>query len=280
MRGAALVCPALRDLVSSGVRVNSLAWACAKFQSLRMRMAVWSLANWLALMAIVGAEESRLETAKEAFAREDYSRVIELLQGGAGTEDVAAKQLLAASHQRRGEVHFQNARIEESLKDFDRVLELIPEQAPHHWQRGIACYYAGRYADGAAQFELHRTVNPDDVENAVWHFLCVVRSPGGSVKLARSRLFPVKEDGRVPMKEIHDLFAGYTTADAVLAAGRAGGDLSRFYADLYVGLYDEALGKAAESSQLIAQAAVNPKANHYMGDVARTHLLVREGAKR
>lgn len=255
-----------------------------RFQSPGMTRGAWSLASWLALLAcqLMAAESSPLELAKEAFARDDYNRVIELFQGGIGPgpEAMAEKHMLAAAHQRRGEVHFQNGRIEECLKDFDRVIELIPEQAPHHWQRGIACYYAGRYADGAAQFELHRTVNPDDVENAVWHFLCVVRSPGGSVKLARTKLFAFKADSRVPMKEIYELFAGNATDGAVLAAGRAGGDLSRFYADLYVGLYDEALGKAAESLQLIAQAAVNPKANHYMGDVARTHLLVREGGKR
>ena len=37
----------------------------------------------------------------------------------------------------------------------------------------------------AGQFELHQRVNPQDVENAVWHYLCKVKlvhvaaSPGG-----------------------------------------------------------------------------------------------------
>lgn len=239
-------------------------------------------AAWAVLLLPGGllGDTSPLESAKEAYAAEDYDRVIELLQGSAGSdvdEENRSSELLAAAHQRRGELHFQNGRIAECLVDFDRVVQLIPAQAPHHWQRGIACYYAGRYAEGAAQFELHRTVNPEDVENAVWHFLCVARAPGGSVEVARDKLIPIRGDRRVPMKQIHDLYAGKSAPEAVLAAGTEGGDLGKFYADLYVGLYYEALGKAAESLQHIALAAVNPRANHYMGDVARTHLLVREG---
>lgn len=221
-----------------------------------------------------------IDSAKEAYTQERFQQVIELLRddpASAGEEALVAGQLLAAAHQRRGEQHFQNGRIQECLADFNRVVALSPEQAPHHWQRGIALYYAGLFAEGAAQFELHRTVNPEDVENSVWHFLCSARSPGGSVEMARAKLIPVREDGRPPMKEIFELFAGKISPKQVLSAGKAGGDQSRFYADLYVGLYLEALGKKAESLQLIAQAAVNPKANHYMGDVARTHLLVREG---
>ena len=241
------------------------------------------LSGWAVFLPLcLHGESPVLTSAKEALAREDFGRVIQLLEGNpqiAPTEAEEVKQALAASHQSRGELHFQNGRIAECLKDFDRVVELIPEQGPHHWQRGIADYYAGHFVEGVEQFEQHKTVNPEDVENAAWHFLCLARAPGGSVELARSKLLPVHDDGRVPMKEIYKLYAGKTTPGAVLQAGKEGGDLSRFYADLYVGLYLEIMGKEKESLQLIARAAVNPKADHYMGDVARTHLLVREGRR-
>ena len=68
---------------------------------------------------------------------------------------------------------FLAGRVKESVAGFDRVAALVPDAAPQLWQRGIALYYAGRYQDCRTQFESHRTVNPDDVENAAWHFLCV-----------------------------------------------------------------------------------------------------------
>src|ERR1700737_4291932 len=74
----------------------------------------------------------------------------------------------AEGYNRRGAEHFKMGHIQQSLDDFDHAIRLEPGQAPYHWQRGISLYYAGRYEDGRKQFELHRTVNPNDVENAVW----------------------------------------------------------------------------------------------------------------
>jgi lipoprotein NlpI len=98
-----------------------------------------------------------------------------------------ARELAASVLRLRGEEHFRQAQIAESIADFDRQVKLQPDQAAQHWQRGIAYYYAGEYDKGARQFELHQTVNPQDVENAVWHFLCVVRAPKGSVEAARKK---------------------------------------------------------------------------------------------
>src|ERR1044071_2605955 len=81
---------------------------------------------------------------------------------------------------RRSVSDFQAGRVAESVRGFDELAKLRPDVAPQLWQRGIALYYAGRYVDCRTQFESHRTVNPNDVENAAWHFLCVARaeSPG------------------------------------------------------------------------------------------------------
>jgi hypothetical protein len=76
---------------------------------------------------------------------------------------------------------------------------MVPEQDPHHWQRGLCYYYAEEYEKGKAQFERHQTVNSQDVENAVWHFLCAVRAPGGNLAAAQKELIPIEGDGRIPI---------------------------------------------------------------------------------
>ena len=165
---------------------------------------------------------------------------------------------------------FAKGRIAESVAAFDELARIAPSEAPYLWQRGIALYYAGRYKDCRAQFESHRTVNPDDVENAAWHFLCVAR--GESPSAARAALLPVGPDPRVPMREVLEMFRGSIGADAVLkAAGTR--PQARFYAHLYVGLYSEATNDAARARQHIEAAADRQfaEAGGYMHMVARVH---------
>jgi lipoprotein NlpI len=177
--------------------------------------------------------------------------------------------------QGRGSTHFKLGQIKESIADFDRFLELAPQQTPHHWQRGTAYYYAGRFEEGRKQFELHQTVNASDVENAVWHFLCVARA--SSVESARAALIPIQGDSRVPMMEVHALFAGKLKPEDVLKA--AGADhpsparLKRqlFYAHLYLGLYFEAMSDDRKAREHISKAAEEFQTGDYMGDVARVH---------
>lgn len=187
------------------------------------------------------------------------------------------RELAARVLHLRGEERFRHARIVEAIADFDRELELQPNSAPYHWQRGIACYYAKEYEKGAKLFDLHQTVNPQDVENAAWHFLCFARTPKGSFEIAESKLLPVSRDPRVSMAQIHEMFAGNCPPKEVLRLGAAAGGLESFYADLYVSLYYESFGQGAESLRLMKQAAENPAAKYsYMGNVARVHMMLRE----
>jgi lipoprotein NlpI len=177
----------------------------------------------------------------------------------------------------RAVADFQSGRIAQSVEGFDRVAKLIPDEAPQLWQRGIALYYAGRYKDCRAQFELHRTVNPNDVENAAWHFLCVAR--GESPQKAKAALLPVGPDARVPMRQIYQMFHGDLSPEQVLAA--AGGEpQSEFYAQLYVGLYFEALGNRDRALEHITVAADDRfSAGGYMHAVARVHRDLLRRAK-
>lgn len=172
---------------------------------------------------------------------------------------------------------FLAGRLAESVTGFDALARMDPERAPQLWQRGIALYYAGRYKDCRSQFESHRTVNPNDVENAAWHFLCVAR--GESVQAAKAALLPVGPDSRTPMRQVYDMFRGRLTPAEVMAAA---GDRpeSQFYAHLYVGLYGEALGdKSLALEHIKAAADERFSMGGYMHAVAKLHLdlLQRRG---
>ncbi len=267
----------------------------------RTRLAVILL---FAATPVVGADDD-LKKAAEAYKKQDFRAAREhaaaavkadpkqqdahLLLGLAclGLRDNAAaadaftglirlNPKLAFAYDRRGDAYLKLGKFPEAVKDFDAVLELKPDDAPQHWRRGIALYYAGRYADGVKQFETHRTVNPQDVENAVWHYLCNAKATDRET--ARKQLIPVTEDARVPMAEVWKLFAGRAKPGDVLAAAEKvpadtdKGTEARFYAHLYLALYYEAEGDRKKVVEHLTPAVEKYKIGHYMWDVAAAHL--------
>jgi lipoprotein NlpI len=199
---------------------------------------------------------------KFAEALADYSKCLELMPKTAEVYNV------------RGAVHFKLGKFNESLADFDKYLELKPDAKNGHWMRGITCYCAGKFDEGKKQFEGYEKVDTNDVENAVWHFLCVARKDG--VDQARAGLLKIGKDRRVPMREVYDLFAGKLKPDDVLKAARRPGPgeegLNRqlFYAHLYLGLYFEVTGDTRKALEHL-EDAVGHRVDHYMWDVARVY---------
>jgi lipoprotein NlpI len=195
----------------------------------------------------------------------DYGKVIEL----------AGERTSAEIYQRRGCERFKLGQIEGSIADFDKYISLRPDAQRSHWQRGVAYYYAGRYGDGAKQFEGYQTFDDNDVENAVWRYLCQARQLG--VEKARKSLLKIKNDPRVPMMTVYRLYAGEAQPAEVLAAARAGEPNERelnarlFYAHLYLGLYYEVNQEPAKAREHIEKAARDHKIGHYMWDVANVH---------
>lgn len=165
----------------------------------------------------------------------------------------------------------------ESARDFDALVAARPELEPQLWQRGLALYYAGRFADGRRQFEVHRGANPADVENVTWHFACVARQENPAA--ARKALLPVGEDERVPMREILALYEGKGTAAEVLAAAEAGPEGARrnqlCYAHLYLGLHAESSGDMEAAKKHIVLAAGRYSMDHFMGKIAQLHAKLR-----
>ena len=120
------------------------------------------------------------------------------------------------------------------------------------------------------------TPDPATLRNlSLADLVSTARSAG--VEKARAALIPIRNDGRVPMMQVHALFAGKATVEDVLAAAKAGQPSAEelrqrlFYAHLYLGLHYEALGEAKRAGEHIAKAAGEFAEDHYMGDVARVH---------
>ena len=203
------------------------------------------------------------EENQHAKAEADYTTILKKEPNSSGL------------YHRRGVVRFFQLKFDVSLADFDKFIEMVPGQEPYHWQRGLVHYYAGKYKAGRKQFEVHQTVNTQDVENAVWHYLCVAKTDG--VAEAEKHFIKITSDRRVPLKQIHALFAGKGTEQQVLDAIKAGnpgpGALARnqFYGHLYLGLYFESQGKEEKSAKYIALSAKGHESHGYMGQVARVH---------
>jgi len=178
----------------------------------------------------------------------------------------------------RGMTYFKLGHIAEAIADFDRAEHLNPALTPYLWQRGLAYYYARRFADGAKQFEVDLTVNKHDVEETVWRYLCQAQLQ--SVQVAREGLLPVQNDSRPVMGWIYKLFAGECNAESVLAQYRDAGQREQFYGHLYVGLYYEAERDEPRARQYIAQAAAMQVVDDYMGWVAMVHQHLRGWDKR
>ena len=226
------------------------------------------------LLAAEGEEAQKLYTQAQIAARAgDHAKAVK------GYTKVLTLKLdektAAGIYQERGEAHFKLAQIKESIADFDEYLKVNPERDPHHWMRGISYYYANEFKKGHEQFERHQVVNSNDVENAVWHYLCLARAK--SVEEAKKKLIPIVGDGRIPMMEVHALFGGKSTAKKVLAKARAGDvkgarlERQLFYAHLYLGIWHETKKEFKLRDKYIGLAAAVADNHGYMGDVARVH---------
>lgn len=187
---------------------------------------------------------------------------------------IATSAATPSMYVQRGMVAFKLADIAAAIKDFDQAERLDATLTPYLWQRGLAYYYAGRFAEGARQFEIDLTVNRHDVEETVWRYLCQARLHGPA--FAGTHLYPVRHDARPVMAWIYQLFAGECTAEAVLAHYHNATRQGRFYSHLYVGLYWEAEGDGDRARHHISEAAALQVVDDYMGWVAIVHQQLRE----
>ncbi|MEI7685985.1 MAG: tetratricopeptide repeat protein [Planctomycetota bacterium] len=266
----------------------------------------------LACLAQAPSSEDLVKQATAAWAKNESARAFELVSRAIDVDpkNSRALRIRAAFHEAKGAfpdgirdwtsvlkldsteteayhargcLHFKAGQVAESLADFDVYLQKRPERRKEHWQRGISCYYAGRFDEGRRQFEVYQDFDDADVENAVWRFMCMVRSDG--LAKAQGGMLKIGDDRRVPMRDIYELYRGKKTPDDVLAAA-VRGDLepalkSRqlFYAHLYLGIWFDLLGDRVKALDHLNKAANDYRIDHYMGDVARVHRDLLANAK-
>lgn len=222
--------------------------------------------------------------AEDAIAAGQGEQAVELL-----TKAIAVEPALAAAYYTRGRERFRLGQLEDSVADFDKYVALAPDAESRQWERGIAYYYVGKFREGAAQFELYQTFHDNDVENSVWRYLCMVPTTG--IEKARAVMLPIKDDRRNPMMQVFNLYRGRLEPADVLAETRLGNPPPdvlagrQFYAHLYLGLYYEVAGDAANARKYIDLAAApalkdNRRINRYMWDVARIHQQKLDAAKK
>ena len=223
-----------------------------------------------AALGIRAMAQEKLRHYKKAIA--DWNRFLEQEPNNATAYDL------------RGNAYFKQADIERAIADFDRSIGLRPETAAGHWRRGIALYYAGRFDAGRRQFEAYQTVDDNDVENAVWQYLCIAAEHG--VATAREKMMRIGHDRRPVMMTIDALFRGKASPRDVLAAANAGDVPAAqrrqrlFYAHLYLGLYYESLDDEDKSRAHIHRAVHDYEVDGFMWHVARVHETLRSAAAR
>jgi len=197
------------------------------------------------------------------------SRFLALLLAGIAATTIQAQGPQAVLD--RAVADFENGRVAEAAAGFDNVVTIVPLLAPRLWQRGVTLFYAQRYDDCRAQWEITVKAYPEDVENAAWHYACVAKLE--SPAKARAALLPVAGDTRVPMKEIYEMLRGATSPDAVLKAAGAT-PAGQFYAQFYTGLYFDANGDRARALQAMTAASAErfAAAGGYMHSAAKIHV--------
>ncbi len=226
-----------------------------------------------------------LQKLNPLFKSQDLNSAISLAKAYTPSvdEEDDFKNILIKLHQTRGEQRFKKADIQGSVDDFEFVVKKNPGQKAFHWQLGISYYYNKQYQEGKGLFQLHKTVNPNDVENAVWHFICNTQIVG--FEKAQAALIPIKHDSRVPMMDIYELFAGRLSLDKFFEKipnykkVDSPRTTSLMYTHQYLGLYFEALNKlekAKEHTLLAAEHYHSYQRSHYMGDTVVTHLIVNK----
>ncbi len=217
----------------------------------------------------VKSSAATLEDLRQQAELRDRDRVYQLAE-----ELLAKSPPVTEAYYWRGRERLRNGQFQEALSDFDRFAAAFPAAQASMWERGIACYYAEQFEQGARQFSDYQTHDDNDVENAVWHLLCQARVTNWND--ARKKILRVRPDPRVPMAEILRLYAGELKPQDVLDAARESDSESLrnqqlFYAHLYIGLYLESQQDAVGAKEHLRLAADRYRIDHFMGDLAKMH---------
>jgi lipoprotein NlpI len=158
---------------------------------------------------------------------------------------------------RRGDLRVFLGNFAGAIADYEGMIAQDPAQDAPHWRLGIAYYFDGRYAKGAAQFEKYHAFDNRDRENGVWKFFCQAR--GENIEVARKGLLHYTQFDREPFPSVYKMLAGEMRPSEVLEELAAKGlqNESRvvFFAKYYVGVMEFLNGRKKEGHKLVEEAA-------------------------
>lgn len=174
---------------------------------------------------------------------------------------------------RRGMAHFKLGQVLASVTDFDTAERIDQSWRPQLWQRGISYYYLDQFEAGVHQFEANLAVNGSDIEETLWRFLCQAQLK--DIYYAQTDLIPVREDPRMILRVIYDLYSGNTTPKTLQQVAAREGVQAQFYGALYLALFYEAQRAVGLAQQWMKQAVAIQQVGDYMWHVARIHQTLR-----
>ncbi len=229
----------------------------------------FTLARLLLLVSVViGVHQASLRAEDE----EDRAAEVKSLESFGNLDPESPSPL----HHQRAEILFRLGRFPESVADYNVAARGgEPHDEDSCWERGLALYYAGDYAGGAAQFARYHSVGATDVENGLWHFLCLAEAEG--VEKARGALLDYTRMREAPFPALWALYRGEGSAEAVMAAAESGDDgepgrgRRLFYAHYYLGKYYEATMDFPRAREHVAKALAQ-SLPYFMDDCAREDL--------
>jgi len=159
----------------------------------------------------------------------------------------------------RGDVHFFLGRFSKAVADYQKMIEIDPQQGAGHWRLGLALFYEGNYEAAADQFDRCGRLDQVDRENGIWRYFSQWKALGKAE--ARKQLIKYETMDREPFGKIYQLFSGELSPQQILDQIQSSPleDAERqkqlFYANLYLGL-NCVLESDMEQGRRYLQAAV------------------------
>lgn len=213
-------------------------------------------------------ERSEQTTVTAALRSGDRTAAIKAVESSLAANPAAPRVIMMAA-----DTYLRCGKPELALPLYDQYIEFFPESMPQLWQRGIALYFLGQHTKATEQFVEHRKVNPHDVENAAWHFVCLAKAE--SFEKANQSVLPAPNDPRIPMAQVQQMLKSGDVTVVTKRMDQISKDepeyaSAMFYGNFYLGLYADAKGDRATAIEKMALAAKDAP-HHYMGDVCRVY---------
>lgn len=173
-----------------------------------------------------------------------------------------------------------NGDFESAMWAFDTAALLYPSCSPKLWQRGLCCYFMGKFEEGMKQFEMDMDLNGGDIEEVIWNFICKCGKYGFQ-KAFETGFLPLRStnESPSPMNEVLSLFKGEISSESVLSSAANNDGSIKYsynntnalaYAYYYVGIYHRLQGDHSLSGTHLKRAC-QFNTTDYMGGVMQLH---------